>query len=125
MTKENIDIISSLKAFEVPGVKVLRLESPLYFGNVERFRSALVAAAGLDPSTQQQPRKEVKLASNDSDEKDELLENENGADSNCNEEIPNGVSQKRILLTCSSIFTFKQFLRIWRYSRPIFIFLSS
>lgn len=76
-------------------MKVLRLESPLYFGNVERFRSALVAAAGLDPSTQQQPRKEVKLANNDSDEKDELLENENGADSNYIGEIPNGVSKKK------------------------------
>ncbi|XP_078370071.1 prestin-like isoform X2 [Oculina patagonica] len=84
------DIKQCPLAFEVPGVKVLRLESPLYFGNVERFRSALVAAAGLDPSTQQQPRKEVKLANNDSDEKDELLENENGADSNYNGEIPNG-----------------------------------
>ena len=72
---------------------MLRFESSLYFGNVERFRNALVVATGLDPSTQQEPRKEIALANNDSDEKDELLENENnGQDYNCNGEIPNGVS---------------------------------
>ena len=77
-----------LKAFEVPGVKVLRLESPLYFGNVERFRNVLVSASGLDPSSQQKARKRVKLA-NDY-EKYDLLESENGG--NCNGEIPDGVS---------------------------------
>ena len=72
---------------------MLRFESPpLYFGNAERFRNALISAAGRDPSTQQQPRKEVKLDSNESDEQVELLENENGADHNCNGKIPNGVS---------------------------------
>ncbi|KAJ7388826.1 hypothetical protein OS493_035383 [Desmophyllum pertusum] len=82
------DIKQCPMAFEVPGVKVLRFESSLYFGNVERFRNALVVATGLDPSTQQEPRKEIALANNDSDEKDELLENENnGQDYNCNGEI--------------------------------------
>ena len=94
-----------LKAFEVPGVKVLRFESPLYFGNAERFRNALVAETGLDPSSQQQRRKEVRLASsNDSDDKGELLGNEEGAESNYNEEIPNGVSKKIILFTCFHIY---------------------
>lgn len=104
--------VISLKAFEVPGVKVLRFESPLYFGNVERFRNALVAATGLDPSTQQQPRKEVKPASNDSDERDELLENENCADPNYNEEIPNGVSKDSNSPYLFSYIYFKPVLRI-------------
>ena len=85
-------------------MKVLRFESPLYFGNAERFRNALVASAGLDSSTQQHPRKEVRPASSDdSDDKEELLGNENGTDSNCNGEIPNGVSKRQILLTCSRV----------------------
>ena len=70
-------------------MKVLRLESPLYFGNVERFRNALVIATGLDPCAQQKPRKEVKLANDN--EKHELLENENGE--NCYGGISNGVSK--------------------------------
>ncbi|XP_066017113.1 prestin isoform X1 [Pocillopora verrucosa] len=80
------DIKQCPSAFEVPGVKVLRLESPLYFGNVERFRNALVSASGLDPSSQQKARKRVKLGNDD--EKYDLLESENGG--NCNGEIPNG-----------------------------------
>ncbi|KAM7444005.1 hypothetical protein ABFA07_007374 [Porites harrisoni] len=74
-------------AFEVPGVKVLRFESSLYFGNVERFRSALIAVAGRDPGVQQHKRKEVKLQSGD---KAELLENEQEDDFSDNQEIPNG-----------------------------------
>ena len=81
----------SLKAFEVAGVKVLRFESSLYFGNVERFRNALVDITGRDPSIPQEPRKEVKLAEKDSDDKEELLENENGGDCNRNGRIPSGV----------------------------------
>jgi len=77
-------------AFEVPGVKVLRFESSLYFGNVERFRNVLVDITGRDPSIPQEPRKEVKLAEKDSDDKEELLENENGGDCNRNGRIPNG-----------------------------------
>ena len=73
-------------------MKVLRLESPLYFGNAERFRNALIATAGLDPSIQQQPRKEIKPDSNEFDEHVELIENEDGADQNCNGKIANGVS---------------------------------
>ena len=73
-------------------MKVLRLESPLYFGNAERFRSALIATAGLDPSTQQQQRKEVKLNDNNSDDQVELLDHENEADHASNGNIPNGVS---------------------------------
>ena len=74
-------------------MKVLRLESPLYFGNAERFRNALIATAGMDPSTQQQPRrKEVKPDSNASDDQVELLDNDIGADENCNGNVPNGVS---------------------------------
>ena len=73
-------------------MKVLRLESPLYFGNAERFRNALIATAGLDPSTQQQSRKEVKPDSNEFDEQVELIDNETEPDQNSNENIPNGVS---------------------------------
>ena len=73
-------------------MKVLRLESPLYFGNAERFRNALIATAGRDPSIQQQARKEVKPDSNEFDEQVELIENEDGADQNGNGKIANGVS---------------------------------
>lgn len=73
-------------------MKVLRLESPLYFGNAERFRNALIATAGLDPSAQQQPRKEVKPDSNEFDEQVELIDNENEADHSYNGNAPNGVS---------------------------------
>ena len=69
-------------------MKVLRFESSLYFGNVERFRSALIAVAGRDPGVQQHKRKEVKLQSGD---KAELLENEQEDDFSDNQEIPNGV----------------------------------
>ncbi|XP_020612029.1 solute carrier family 26 member 6-like isoform X1 [Orbicella faveolata] len=84
------DIKQCPLAFEVPGVKVLRLESPLYFGNAERFRNALIATAGLDPSTQQQPRKEVKPDSNEFDEQVELIDNENEPDHSYNGNAPNG-----------------------------------
>lgn len=73
-------------------MKVLRLESPLYFGNAERFRTALITTAGLDPSAQQQSRKEVKLDGNESDEHVELIDNETGDDQTSNGNIPNGVS---------------------------------
>lgn len=73
-------------------MKVLRLESPLYFGNAERFRSALIATAGMDPGARQQPRKEVKLDSNNADDQMELLDDENEVDHNSNGSIPNGVS---------------------------------
>ena len=80
----------SLKAFEVHGVKVLRFESSLYFGNVERFRNALIDVTGRDPSMQQKPLKEVKLGNRDkSEDRDELLEKENGGDYNGG--ITNGV----------------------------------
>ena len=83
----------SLKAFEVPGVKVLRFESSLYFGNVERFRNALIDVTGRDPSVQQKLLKEVKLSGNrdQSEDRDELLERENGRGNNYNGGIPNGV----------------------------------
>lgn len=51
----------SLKATEVSGIKVLRFESTLYFGNVERFRNALYTVTGLDPNTEGQPKIEVRL----------------------------------------------------------------
>ena len=73
-------------------MKVLRLESPLYFGNAERFRNALIATAGKDPSTQQQSRKEVKPDSNEFDEEVVLIDNENEPAHNYNGNIPNGVS---------------------------------
>lgn len=50
---------------------MLRLESPLYFGNVERFRNMLVTTSGLDPASAQQESR--KLVSSDPQEKDELL----------------------------------------------------
>ncbi|CAH3178835.1 unnamed protein product [Porites evermanni] len=45
-------------ATEVSGIKVLRFESTLYFGNVERFRNALYTVTGLDPNTEGQPKLE-------------------------------------------------------------------
>ena len=82
----------SLKAFEVPGVKVLRFESSLYYGNAERFRNALVDVTGRDPSIQQKLLQEVKLSGNrdQSKERNELLEKENGRDNNYGG-IPNEV----------------------------------
>lgn len=83
-------------------MKVLRFESSLYFGNVERFRSALIAVVGRDPGVQQHTRKEVKLQSGD---KAELLENEQEDDFSDNQEIPNGVRNSFF----SSSFTILQF----------------
>lgn len=40
---------------------MLRFESTLYFGNVERFRNALYTVTGLDPNTEEQPKIEVGL----------------------------------------------------------------
>lgn len=40
---------------------MLRFESTLYFGNVERFRNALYTVTGLDPNTEGQPKIEVRL----------------------------------------------------------------
>ena len=83
--------VFSLKALEVPGVKVLRFESSLYFGNVERFRNALVMVSGRDPGTQQEPRKEVKFTRKDVSESDKLLKNRKGVGYNSNGKTPNGV----------------------------------
>lgn len=66
----------SLKAFEVRSVKVVRLESPLFFGNAERFREALIDATGVDPSSQQEAPK----LGNDG-EKHDLLKNKSGGNS--------------------------------------------
>lgn len=96
----------SLKAFEVPGVKVLRLESPLYFGNAERFRNALIATAGVDPGTRQQQRKEVKLDKNNSDDQEELLDHENEADHVSNGNIANGVSSANKFQGSTTAFSF-------------------
>ena len=83
------------KAFEVPGVKVLRFESTLYFGNVERFRNMLVDITGKDPSIQQEPRKEVKVDAEggDSSGNAKLIDNEvNEGYSNYGAIVPNRVS---------------------------------
>ena len=86
-------LVLSLKALEVPGVKVLRFESSLYFGNVERFRSALIVVTGRDPSIQKEKRQEVEPADKHADDEDKLLENENGHEGcNSNERISNGVN---------------------------------
>lgn len=88
-------------------MKVLRLESPLYFGNAERFRNALIATASLDPSTRQQQRKEIKLDSNpDSDDQAELLDNENEADHVSNGNVPNGVSNVNKFQGPTTVFSF-------------------
>lgn len=88
-------------------MKVLRLESPLYFGNAERFRNALIATAGLDPSTRQQQRKEIKLDSNpDSDDQAELLDNENEADHVSNGNVPNGVSNVNKFQGPTTVYSF-------------------
>lgn len=87
------DVKQCRTAFEVPGVKVMRFESSLYFGNVERFRSALVQIAGCDPNVQQQQqgtRKEVKLGKNNADDDVVLLENEFGEPNGSDEKIANG-----------------------------------
>ena len=78
----------------------MRFESSLYFGNVERFRSALVQIAGCDPNVQQQQgtRKEVKLGKNNADDDVVLLENEFGEPNGSDEKIANGV--RHILRTC-------------------------
>ena len=65
-------LVLSLKALEVPGVKVLRFESSLYFGNVERFRSALFEVTGRDPGIQPEKRKEVEVSYKHSDGKDKV-----------------------------------------------------
>ncbi|PFX33451.1 sulfate anion transporter 1-like isoform X1 [Stylophora pistillata] len=74
------DVKQCPTAFEVPGVKVLRLESPLYFGNAERFRSALVSTTGLDPSAEQKAGEEVKQKNDE--ENNDLLRNEDKGNSN-------------------------------------------
>lgn len=45
----------------------MRFESSLYFANVERFRKALVAVTGKDPSIKEEERKEVKLVNGDNE----------------------------------------------------------
>lgn len=80
------DVKQCPSAFEVPGMKVLRFESSLYFGNAERFRNALVDVTGRDPSVQQKSREEVKPTNENFDENAELIGNENSVD----EGIPNG-----------------------------------
>lgn len=54
-------------------MKVVRLESPLFFGNAERFREALIDATGVDPGSQQEAPK----LRNDG-EKHDLLKNKSG-----------------------------------------------
>ncbi|RMX43870.1 hypothetical protein pdam_00021076 [Pocillopora damicornis] len=70
------DINQWPSAFEVRSVKVVRLESPLFFGNAERFREALIDATGVDPSSQQEAPK----LGNDG-EKHDLLKNKSGGNS--------------------------------------------
>ena len=70
---------------------MVRFESTLYFGNVERFRNMLITITGQDPSIQQKPRKEVKVEGEDS--LLTLIENEIVEDYRHNGElVPNGVS---------------------------------
>lgn len=81
-----------MQASEVSGVKVMRFESSLYFGNVERFRSALVTIAGQDPTMQQSTRQEIKLVGKgDADDNEALLENEHSEQMGSNEKSANGV----------------------------------
>ena len=71
---------------------MVRFESTLYFGNVERFRNMLVAITGKDPSIKQEPRVELAEIA-DSDENVKLIENEIGEDYRKNGGlVPNGVS---------------------------------
>ena len=70
----------------------MRFESSLYFGNVERFRSALVTIAGQDPTMQQSTRQEIKLVGKgDADDNEALLENEHSEEIGSNEKSANGV----------------------------------
>ena len=81
-----------MQASEVSGIKVMRFESSLYFGNVERFRSALVTITGHDPTMQQGTRQEIKLdGKGDADDNAALLENEDGELISSNEKNANGV----------------------------------
>jgi len=50
------DVEQCSLALEVPGIKVMRFESSLYFGNVERFRKALVAITGHDPTIKEEKK---------------------------------------------------------------------
>lgn len=54
------DVKQCSLALEVPGIKVMRFESSLYFGNVERFRSAFVAITGHDPTIKEEKPVQVK-----------------------------------------------------------------
>ena len=70
----------------------MRFESSLYFGNVERFRSALVTIAGQDPTMQQGTRQEIELVGKgDADDNEALLENEHSEQIGSNEKSANGV----------------------------------
>ena len=73
----------------------MRFESTLYFGNVERFRNMLVDITGQDPSIQQEPQKEVKVAEGaDSSENAILIDNEvDEGYSNYGAVVPNRVSR--------------------------------
>lgn len=85
------DVKQCRRASEVSGVKVMRFESSLYFGNVERFRSALVTIAGQDPTMQQGTRQEIKLVGKgDADDNEALLENEHSEQMGSNEKSANG-----------------------------------
>ncbi|XP_015775140.1 PREDICTED: pendrin-like isoform X2 [Acropora digitifera] len=85
------DVKQCRRASEVSGVKVMRFESSLYFGNVERFRSALVTIAGQDPTMQQGTRQEINLVGKgDADDNEALLENEHSEQMGSNEKSANG-----------------------------------
>ena len=72
---------------------MVRFESTLYFGNVERFRNMLIAITGQDPSIQQKKRKEVKIDTEGEDPLLKLIENEVVEDYRHNGElVHNGVS---------------------------------
>ena len=86
--------IFSLKATEIPGIKILRFESSLYFGNVERFRNAVVTATGLDPSNSPK-RKEVSSNTGELQDKAVLLLKENTQDDPC-DDVSKDVQSNRL-----------------------------
>ena len=49
-----VDIFFLLQAKPVPGVKIFRFESTIFYANAEYFRSTLIELTGVDPQNPHQ-----------------------------------------------------------------------